>query len=75
LDATYELRVAELNDVVEARRVADALSGVAKVVAVNVYQDAGRATLWLKEPCDALEGNVRAALASAGFTLSRFELN
>ena len=66
--------VSGMNGAVETRTVADALAGVAKVVAVHVYQDTGTATLWLKEPCDALEANVRAALTPAGFTVSRFEL-
>jgi hypothetical protein len=74
LDATYVVAVSGMDDVVETRKVADALAGVAKVVAVHVYQDTGTATLWLKEPCDALEANVRAALTPAGFTVSRFEL-
>ncbi len=74
LDATYVVEVSGMNDVVETRTVADALAGVAKVVAVHVYQDTGTATLWLKEPCDALEANVRAALTPVGFTVSRFEL-
>jgi len=39
----------------EVFEVFDALAGVDKVVAAHVYQDAGTATLWLKEPCDALE--------------------
>jgi hypothetical protein len=74
LDATYEVAVSGMSGAAEARAVADALAGVAKVVAVHVYQDAGTATLWLKEPCDALEANARAALTSAGFSVSRFEL-
>lgn len=74
LDATYEVALSGMDDTVEARTVADALAGVAKVVLVHVYQDAGTATLWLKEPCDALEANVRAALTPAGFSVSRFEL-
>jgi hypothetical protein len=74
LDATYVVAVAGMADVVETRTVANVLGGVAKVVAVHVYQDTGTATLWLKEPCDALEANVKSALASAGFTVSRFEL-
>ncbi len=74
LDATYVVAVFGMNGAVERRKVADALSGVAKVVAVHVYQDDGTATLWLKEPCDALEANVRAALTPAGFSVSRFEL-
>lgn len=74
LDATYVVRVSGMNGAVEWRTVADALAGVAKVVAVHVYQDDGRATLWLKEPCDALEANVRAALTPGGFSVSRFEL-
>ena len=74
LDATYVVAVSGMNDVVGTRKVADALAGVAKVVAVHVYQDTGTATLWLKEPCDALEANVRAALTPAGFTVSRFQL-
>jgi hypothetical protein len=63
-----------MNSAVEARTVADALAGVSKVVAVHVYQEAGTATLWLKEPCDALAENVKATLTSAGFSVSRFEL-
>lgn len=74
LDATYVVAVSGMNGAVETRTVADALAGVAKVVAVHVYRDDGRATLWLKEPCDALEANVRAALTPAGFSVSRFEL-
>ena len=74
LDATYVVAVPGMNDAVEARAVADALAGVAKVVAVHVYQDTATATLWLKEPCDALEANVRAALTPTGFSVSRFEL-
>ena len=74
LDATYVVAVSGMDDDFEARTVADALAGVAKVVAVHVYQDTGTATLWLKEPCDALEGNVKAVLAPAGFVVSRFEL-
>lgn len=74
LDATYVVAVTGVHGAVEARTVADALADVAKVVAVHVYQDAGTATLWLKEPCDALETNVRAALTPAGFSVSRFEL-
>ncbi len=74
LDATYVVLVSGMTDVVEARTVADTLAVVAKVVAVHVDQDTGTATLWLKEPCDALEVNVRAALASGGFTVSRFTL-
>lgn len=74
LDATYVISVPATQDVDSARKVADALAGVAKVVAVHVYHDTGTATLWLKEPCNALEANVKAALASAGFTLARFEL-
>ena len=74
LDATYVIAVSGMNGVFETRMVADALAGVAKVVAVHVYQDTGTATLWLKEPCDALEANVRAALAPAAFTVTRFEL-
>jgi hypothetical protein len=74
LDATYVVAVSGMNGAVETRTVADALAGVAKVVAVHVYQDAGTATLWLKEPCDALEANARAALKPAGFSVSRFEL-
>ena len=74
LDAAYVVAVSGMSGAVEMRTVADALARVAKVVAVHVYQDTGRATLWLKEPCDALEANVRAALAPAGFSVSRFEL-
>jgi hypothetical protein len=74
LDATYVVAVSGMNGAVETRKVADALASVAKVVAVHVYQDAGTATLWLKEPCDALETNIRAALTPAGFSVSRFEL-
>jgi hypothetical protein len=74
LDATYVVTVSGMNDVAETRAVADVLAGVAKVVAVHTYQDTGTATLWLKEPCDALEANVNAALATAGFSVSRFEL-
>ncbi len=74
LEATYVVAVSGMDNVVEARTVADVLAGVAKVVAVHVYEDTGTATLWLKEPCDALESNVRAALTPAGFSVSRFEL-
>ena len=74
LDATYVIAVSGMNDEFDARQVSDALAGVAKVVAVHVYEDTGTATLWLKEPCDALEANVRAALTPAAFTVSRFEL-
>jgi hypothetical protein len=74
LDATYELAVSGMNGLFETRTLATALAGVPKVVAVHVYQDTGTATLWLKEPCDALEANVRAALSPAGFSVSRFEL-
>ncbi|HTF89760.1 MAG TPA: hypothetical protein VK843_15205 [Planctomycetota bacterium] len=74
LDATYVVAISGMNGAVETRTVSDALAGVAKVVAVHVYQDEGSATLWLKEPCDALEANVRAALTPAGFSVSRFEL-
>ncbi|MFN0241793.1 MAG: hypothetical protein ACKVWV_02790 [Planctomycetota bacterium] len=74
LGATYVVAVSGMHGAVETRTVADALAGVAKVVAVHVYQDAGTATLWLKEPCDALEANVMAALTRAGFSVSRFEL-
>jgi hypothetical protein len=74
LDATYEVAVSGMSGALETRTVADALAGVSKVLAVHVYQDAGTATLWLKEPCDALEANVRAALTPAGFSVSRFEL-
>lgn len=74
LDATYVVAVSGMNDADETRTVADALAGVDKVVAVHVYQDTGTAALWLKEPCDALEAKVKAALAPAGFTVSRFEL-
>lgn len=74
LDATYVVAVSGMNGAVETRTVADALAGVAKVVAVHVYQDAGTATLWLKEPCDALRANVMAALTPAGFSVLRFEL-
>jgi hypothetical protein len=74
LESTYVLAVPGMNGPFDTRRVADALAGVAKVVAVHVYLDAGTATLWLKEPCDALETNVRAALAPLGFSISRFEL-
>src|SRR6185436_14134791 len=70
LDATYVVAVPGMNDAVEARAVADALAGVAKVVAVHVYQDTATATLWLKEPCDALEANVRAALEPTAFAVS-----
>ena len=74
LDATYEVAVPGMRGADEARAVADALAAVPKVVAVHVYQDAGTATLWLKEPCDALEANVKATLAPAGFSVARFEL-
>jgi len=74
LDATYVVAVSGMDDVVETRTVADLLASVAKVVAVHVYQDTGTATLWLKEPCDALEANVRATLTAADFTVSGFEL-
>ena len=74
LDAAYVLAVPGMNDAIRTRAVADALQGVAKVVAVHVYQDTGTATLWLKEPCDALEANVRAALAATGYSVSGFEL-
>ncbi len=74
LDATYVVELSGMSDVPETRKVADALAGVAKVVAVHVDQDTGTATLWLKEPCDALEANVRAELTPAGFAVSRFEL-
>ena len=74
LEATYVVAVHGMSGAVETRTVADALAGVDKVVAAHVYQDAGTATLWLKEPCDALEANVRAALTPAGFSVSRFEL-
>jgi len=74
LDATYEVLVSGMNDAAEMRTVTDALAGVARVVAVHVVEDTGTATLWLKEPCDALEANVEAALARSGFTVSRFEL-
>ena len=75
LDATYEIAVSGMSGAVEAQTVADTLAGVAKVVAVHVYQDSGTATLWLKEPCDALEANVKAALTPAGFSVSSFELD
>lgn len=75
LDATYVVAISGgMNDAAETRAVSDALAGVAKVVAVHVQQDTGSATLWLKEPCDALEANVTAALTSAGFSVARFEL-
>jgi hypothetical protein len=74
LEATYVVAVSGMNGAVEARTVSDALAVVAKVVAVHVYQDTGTAALWLKEPCDALEANVKAALTAAGFSVSRFEL-
>src|SRR5262245_23179544 len=74
LDATYVVAVSGMDEVDEMRKVADALAGVAKVVEVHVYRDTGTATLWLKEPCDALQTKVIAALAPAGFTVSRFEL-
>ena len=73
LEATYVLAVAGMDGADEARATSDALAGVAKVVVVHVDQDAGTATLWLKEPCDALAANVRAALAPAGFSVTRFE--
>ncbi len=75
LDATYMVAVSGMNGLIETRTAANVLAGVAKVVAVHVYQDTGTAMLWLKEPCDALEANVRAALTPAGFSVSRFELN
>ena len=74
LDATYAVAVSGMTGAVEANTVADVLAGVAKVVAVHVYPDAGTATLWLKEPCDALEAKVTAALAAAGFSASSIEL-
>lgn len=74
LDATCVVAVSGMNGTVETRTVADALASVAKVVAVHVYEDTGTATLWLKEPCDALEANVAAALMPAGFSVERFEL-
>ncbi len=74
LDATYLVAMSGMNGLIETRTAANALTGVAKVVAVHVYQDTGTAMLWLKEPCDALEANVRAALTPAGFSVTRFEL-
>jgi len=74
LDATYVVAMSGMNGAVQARSAADALAGVPKVVAVHVYQDTGTATLWLKEPCDALEANARGALTAAGFSVTRFEL-
>ena len=74
LDATYLVAVSGMSGAAETRAVADALAGVAKVIAAHVYQEAGTAELWLKEPCDALEANVRAALTPAGYSVSRFEL-
>jgi len=74
LDATYVVAVPGMTGPAAARTIADALAGVAKVVAVHVYQDTATATLWLKEPCDALETNVKAALTPAGFSVARFEL-
>jgi copper chaperone CopZ len=74
LEATYVVAVSGMHGAVEARTVLDALAGVAKVVAVHVYQDTGTAALWLKEPCDALEANVRSALTVSGFSVARFEL-
>ena len=74
LDATYVVAMSGMNGAVQARTAADALAGVPKVVAVHVYQDTGTATLWLKEPCDALEANARGALTAAGFSVTRFEL-
>jgi hypothetical protein len=73
-DATYVVAMSGMNGAVEAQTAADTLARVAKVLAVHVYQDTGTATLWLKEPCDALEANVKAALAPAGLSVSRFEL-
>ena len=74
LDATYVVAVSGMNGAAETRTVANVLAGVPKVVAVHVHEDAGTATLWLKEPCDALEANVKAALTPAGFSVSSFEL-
>lgn len=74
LDATYAVAVPGMDTAVEARSVADLLEGVAKVVRVHVDHDAGVATLWLKEPCDALETSVRSTLATASFATARFEL-
>jgi hypothetical protein len=74
LEATYLVAISWRNDPAETRKVADALAGVPKVVAVHVHQDTGTATLWLEEPCDALEANVRAALTPGGFEVARFEL-
>jgi hypothetical protein len=74
LDATYIVAVTGMNGLIETRTLANTLAGVPKVVAVHVYQDTGNAMLWLKEPCDALETNVKAALTPAGFSVSRFEL-
>lgn len=74
LDATYVVAVSGMNGLIETRTAANVLAGVPKVVAVHVYQDTDTAMLWLKEPCDALETNVKAALMSAGYSVSRFEL-
>jgi hypothetical protein len=74
LDATYVVEVSGMNGLIEMRTVANTLAGVPKVVAVHVYEDTGTAMLWLKEPCDALEANVKSALTPGGFTVSRFEL-
>ncbi len=74
LDATYTVTVSGMNGLIETRTVANALANVSKVVAVHVYQDTGTAMLWLKEPCNMLEANVRSALELAGFSLSSFEL-
>jgi hypothetical protein len=74
LDATYVVAVEGMRGSTDAQSVVDVLSEVPKVVAVHVDRDAGAVTLWLKEPCDALDAKVRAALEPTGLSVARFEL-
>ena len=74
LEATYVVAASGMASPEAAQQVVDALTRVAKVKAVLVHQDTGTATLWLKEPCDALDKNVREALDAAGFPVTRVEL-
>lgn len=72
--AVYEIEFAATADAGAAEKVRGALVPLAKVFSAEAYPEKGRAVVRLNEPCDAIEGNVRSALAAAGFEVKTFRL-
>lgn len=72
--AVYEIEFGASADAGAAMKVRGALVALAKVFSAESYPEKGRAVVRLNEPCDAIEGHVRSALAAAGFEVKSFRL-